>query len=62
MEHIACKKCESEYDLAPVDVSNWHLPPHDTTCQLCGSVLKGWDNHHENILIMAKRGMVASPA
>jgi len=62
MERVICKQCKSECDLKPVDASSWHLLPHDTTCQVCGSVLKGWDNDHENILIMTERAFVACPA
>jgi hypothetical protein len=60
MEHIVCEKCKSEYDLKAIDVTGWGLLSHETTCEVCGYVLKGCDNDHENILIMTKRGLVKS--
>jgi hypothetical protein len=59
MEHIVCEKCKSEYDLRLIGVSGYQLSPHDTTCEVCGSVLKDCDSDHDDILIMTKRGLVA---
>jgi transcription initiation factor TFIIIB Brf1 subunit/transcription initiation factor TFIIB len=62
MEHIVCRKCESEYDIMAVEAVGWRLIPHRTVCEVCGSVLKDWEKDRENILIMTKRGLVTEPA
>ena len=58
MEHIICKKCKSEYDLTPVMWRGGGFVPHDTTCEVCRSVLKDWENDRDTIAIMTKRGLV----
>lgn len=55
MEHVTCKKCLSEFDLKPVEAPG--QIPHKIVCEVCGSVLRDWDNDRHIILVMTKRGL-----
>ena len=56
MQHLTCSKCRSEYDLKRIFARDWRHEPHDTRCEVCGTVVNRWDSDHEDILIMTKRG------
>ena len=60
MKHLVCRHCRTEYDVRQVDTTGWDRIPHDVKCEVCRSVLKGWDSDHENIYIMTKHGAVAT--
>jgi len=58
MEHVNCHKCGSEYDLKRV-ARDWRNEPHDTRCDVCGTVLNDRNRDYQDILIMTKRGKMA---
>jgi hypothetical protein len=61
MEHIVCKKCKSEFDLASFAVRGGFVP-HDTCCEVCRSVLRGWEKGQETIAVITKRGLAEKAA
>jgi hypothetical protein len=58
MEHIICESCDTEYDIREVDARGWRRLRYTTNCEVCGAVLKAFDQDYERILIITKRGLV----